>query len=57
MQRTAVEQVLRDIDAAFARLQAGAYGMCQGCGKPIPVERLEILPHARCCVPCEHRAD
>ncbi|MGW6642306.1 TraR/DksA family transcriptional regulator [Streptomyces iakyrus] len=54
--RMVIEQALKDIDAAFARLQEGAYGICQGCGRPIPVERLEILPYARCCVPCQQRA-
>jgi RNA polymerase-binding transcription factor DksA len=57
VQRGAIEQALKEIDAAFARLQQGTYGICQGCGRPIPVERLEILPYARCCVPCQqHRA-
>ncbi|MGW3036684.1 TraR/DksA family transcriptional regulator [Streptomyces sp. NPDC001178] len=56
MQRGAIEQALKEIDAAFARLQADTYGICQGCGRSIPVERLEILPYARCCVPCQQRA-
>ncbi|MFF5980569.1 TraR/DksA C4-type zinc finger protein [Streptomyces olindensis] len=56
VQRGAIEQALKEIDAAFARLQQGTYGICQVCGRPIPVERLEILPYARCCVPCQQRA-
>ncbi|MEU0008068.1 TraR/DksA C4-type zinc finger protein [Streptomyces sp. NPDC006314] len=55
MQRGAIEQALKEIDAAFARLQQGTYGICQRCGRSIPVERLEILPYARCCVPCQQR--
>jgi RNA polymerase-binding transcription factor DksA len=55
MQRGAIEQALKEIDAAFVRLQQGTYGICQGCSKSIPVERLEILPYARCCVPCQQR--
>jgi RNA polymerase-binding transcription factor DksA len=56
VQRGAIEQALKEIDAAFTRLREGTYGICQGCGRPIPVERLEILPYARCCVPCQRRA-
>ncbi|MFF5483629.1 TraR/DksA C4-type zinc finger protein [Streptomyces sp. NPDC012935] len=44
------EQALKEIDAVFARLQQGTYGICQGCGRSIPVERLEILPYARCTI-------
>ncbi|EFE65121.1 MULTISPECIES: TraR/DksA family transcriptional regulator [Streptomyces] len=56
MQKYAVRQALTDIDAAFTRLDEGTYGTCQGCGRDIPVERLEILPYARCCVPCQQHA-
>ncbi|MFJ8470200.1 TraR/DksA family transcriptional regulator [Streptomyces swartbergensis] len=55
MQRGAIERALKEIDAAFVRLQQGTYGVCQGCGRSIPVERLEILPYVRCCVPCQQR--
>ncbi|MEU1852430.1 TraR/DksA C4-type zinc finger protein [Streptomyces sp. NPDC019990] len=56
MQRRSIERAYKEIDAAFARLQQGTYGMCQRCGRSIPVERLEILPYARCCVPCQQHA-
>ncbi|MER5980592.1 TraR/DksA C4-type zinc finger protein [Streptomyces sp. NPDC001857] len=56
MQRGAIERALKEIEAAFARLEESSYGICQGCGRSIPVERLEILPYARCCVPCQQRA-
>ncbi|MFF3290436.1 TraR/DksA family transcriptional regulator [Streptomyces sp. NPDC003023] len=55
-QKTSIERVLAEIDAAFARLDDGGYGRCQECVRPIPVERLEILPYARCCVGCQRRA-
>jgi DnaK suppressor protein len=44
---------LAEIDAALARMAAGSYGTCQGCGVPIPVERLEAMPAAACCVSCQ----
>lgn len=55
-QKDTIERVLKEIDAAFARVEDGSYGICQGCSKPIPVERLEILPYTRLCVPCQRNA-
>ncbi|MFE1857283.1 TraR/DksA family transcriptional regulator [Streptomyces anandii] len=56
-QRGAVRRALKDIEAAFARLEDGTYGLCRACSRPIPPERLEILPYASACVPCRQRAD
>jgi DnaK suppressor protein len=41
---------LAEVDAAFGRLDAGTYGICEVCGRPIPGERLEARPAARRCV-------
>lgn len=30
---------------------------CVGCGRPIPPERLEAIPDATQCVPCQHRTE
>lgn len=30
---------------------------CEGCGKPIPRERLEIFPNTRLCVACQSSDD
>jgi DnaK suppressor protein len=38
---------------ALTRLAEGAYGNCEGCHKPIPVERLTIFPSATTCVACK----
>ncbi len=43
---------LAEIEAALARLGTGAYGLCEGCGRAIPAERLEVRPDARRCVAC-----
>ena len=45
-------QRLDDIDAAVRRLEAGAYGACRTCRRPIPVARLEAVPEATQCVGC-----
>jgi DnaK suppressor protein len=36
--------------AALARLDAGTYGTCIDCGKPIPEVRLEFRPEASRCL-------
>ncbi|MEU3711296.1 TraR/DksA family transcriptional regulator [Streptomyces catenulae] len=52
-QTAAIRQVLAEIEQAEARLAAGTYGTCVRCAEPVPAERLEILPYARCCVGCQ----
>jgi RNA polymerase-binding transcription factor DksA len=49
------EQQLADIDAALERLDAGEYGVCVACRRPIPAERLEVRPAAATCVACAGR--
>ena len=41
------------VELALQRLDDGDYGMCEGCGEPIPVERLEVFPSATSCVSCK----
>lgn len=35
---------------ALERMEDGIYGTCVTCGKPIPYERLEVVPSTRFCV-------
>ena len=46
---------LQQIDDAIERLDAGIYGICASCKKPIPAERLEARPFAELCVQCAER--
>ncbi|HWQ52842.1 MAG TPA: TraR/DksA family transcriptional regulator [Bryobacteraceae bacterium] len=48
---------LRLIQEALDRLAAGDYGACAECDSPIPLRRLEAVPWARYCVPCQQRMD
>jgi RNA polymerase-binding transcription factor DksA len=48
--REQVDDELREIEAAFQRLERGTYGTCQACGRPIGDERLEAMPATRFCV-------
>jgi DnaK suppressor protein len=45
-----VEQTIAEIDAALKRIEAGTYGMCELCDKPIGAERLHVIPWARLCI-------
>jgi RNA polymerase-binding transcription factor DksA len=37
---------------ALRRLEAGTYGRCARCGKPIPYGRLVVMPEATHCLAC-----
>lgn len=47
---------LADIDLALTRVDTGGYGVCEGCGEPIPRDRLLVRPASRMCVACAGRA-
>ncbi len=38
---------LREVEAAFIRLENGTYGICEESDEPIPFTRLEAVPYAR----------
>jgi len=44
---------LRELEAAQARLDAGAYGLCEECGLEIALARLRAVPGAARCVKCQ----
>ena len=48
---------LDEIAAAQARLEAGTYGACEACGRPIALARLRALPAARRCAACQARTE
>jgi RNA polymerase-binding transcription factor DksA len=50
-----LKDTIEQIDAALARIDAGTYGSCTGCGAGIPEERLELRPFAGTCVGCTAR--
>ena len=47
------QERLKAIDAAIARLSAGAYGKCMNCGEEVPLERLQAVPFAQYCIDCQ----
>jgi DnaK suppressor protein len=44
---------ITQVERALERLDEGAYGWCERCGNPIPVERLAAFPSATLCVTCK----
>jgi len=52
-----VDQELRQIDQALARIDTGDYLSCSGCGEDIPQKRLEALPTTSLCVDCAAEAE
>lgn len=50
-------EAIEEFEDALVRLDDGRYGTCQSCGRPIPAERLEVIPQTRFCAPCPTEAD
>ena len=44
---------LAAVENALKRVTEGSYGLCDSCGKPIPLGRLKVLPFVKLCVPCQ----
>lgn len=51
----ALRSNLHDVERALAKMDAGTYGTCERCGRPIAPERLEALPWAMLCIDCKHK--
>lgn len=51
------ENLIAEIDDALKRIENKEYGVCISCDKKIPIERLEALPFARLCVPCQEQEE
>ncbi len=49
--------LLTQIEHALERIDSGAYGACEDCGRPIPKARLQALPMATLDAECKARAE
>ncbi|MCB1237057.1 MAG: TraR/DksA family transcriptional regulator [Verrucomicrobiae bacterium] len=47
------ENLIAKIEHALGRIDSGAYGLCEGCGEPIPEARLDAKPSVSLCVDCQ----
>ncbi len=53
----AERKILEKIDTAIEKIEKNKYGLCEGCGKKIPVSRLKALPYARFCIKCQNEKE
>ena len=44
---------LMKIERALQKIWGGTYGVCEACGKKIPLARLNALPYSTLCVTCQ----
>lgn len=45
-----VRDLLQKIERALKRIDAGTYGICERCGKPIEKARIKALPYVDLCI-------
>ena len=46
-------KLIKKIDEAIGRIEAGEYGYCDSCGVEIGLKRLEARPTATMCIDCK----
>jgi RNA polymerase-binding protein DksA len=49
--------LLNQAGRAVARIDAGTYGICESCAKPVGKARLQAFPRATLCVSCKQREE
>ena len=49
-QEQCVIDQLANIDIALKKIDLGTFGICEKCGQPIEVVRLEVMPTAKLCM-------
>jgi DnaK suppressor protein len=52
-----IRDLIEQINRAISRIDAGTYGTCERCGRPIDAPRLKALPHALLCMDCKRREE
>jgi len=48
---------LKEVDEALDRIETKTYGICEECGEPIGLKRLEVKAVAKYCVPCKTKLE
>ncbi|WP_395106057.1 TraR/DksA family transcriptional regulator [Actinomadura sp. SCN-SB] len=49
--------LLNQAERAVQRIDAGTYGICESCAKPVGKARLQAFPRATLCVSCKQREE
>ncbi len=50
-------QLLTQVQEALGRIDAGTYGICSNCGRPIQPARLQALPYVTLCIDCQAKEE
>jgi RNA polymerase-binding protein DksA len=51
------QELIYKIDEALGRIDDGTFGKCLTCGKKISKARLNVVPYAALCVPCQQKEE
>src|SRR5215472_4170302 len=54
---SSVQGMLQMVEDALRRARGGTYGVCDGCGRLIDINRLRVIPYARLCIKCKEREE
>jgi DnaK suppressor protein len=57
MVAAALQEQLDRLQIALDRLDAGTFGVCARCEQQVPLTRLQVMPWATHCVPCQSVVD
>ncbi|GAA4814708.1 hypothetical protein GCM10023220_53210 [Streptomyces ziwulingensis] len=50
-------EMLTQTEHALELLDAGTYGLCENCGKPVGKARMQAFPRATLCVECKQQQE
>ncbi|HZU27491.1 MAG TPA: TraR/DksA family transcriptional regulator [Bryobacteraceae bacterium] len=50
-------RLLRQVEAALARIRRGDFGICLSCEEEIPLRRLQAVPWAALCRSCQEKEE
>ncbi|MGP3981320.1 TraR/DksA family transcriptional regulator [Streptomyces sp. KR80] len=50
-------EMLAQTERALGRIDAGTYGLCESCSRPIGKARMQAFPRATLCVDCKQRQE
>lgn len=51
------QKLLKKIEDALERIEAGTYGACEACGEKISIKRLEARPVTTLCIECKTKQE
>lgn len=49
--------LLAEVEHALDKVKDGTYGLCDICGGPVEMARLEVLPQATLCLSCKAKQE